>query len=217
MTKPAKPRYDEGCLAAHALNLIGDRWALLVVRELMLAPKRFQQIRAGLPGITAGVLTGRLKQLAEAGVVAHDTRLGIYALTEAGRDLRPVLLALCEWGVRQPGHDPTRFISPTALMLSMICMVRPEARGERIEAGFDMGGEQFVMHLTGDAPPRPEAVERATGEFVLSGDGNSLAMAVYGPVPLAGLVAQGLVGVSGDTAMAQRFVDLFALRREASA
>lgn len=56
-------RYDEGCLAAHALNLIGDRWALLVVRELMLRDKRFQAIRTGLPGITAGVLTQRLSQL----------------------------------------------------------------------------------------------------------------------------------------------------------
>ncbi len=213
MTKPAKPRYDEGCLAAHALNLIGDRWALLVVRELMLAPKRFQQIRAGLPGITAGVLTGRLKQLAETGVVAHDKRLGVYALTEAGRDLRPVLIALCEWGVRQPGHDPTRFISPTSLMLSMTCMVREAARGQQITAGFDMGAEQFVMRLDGDGVPRPDAVEQAAGDVVLSGDGNSLAMAVYGPFPLADLARQGLIGLSGEMRRAQGFVDLFALRR----
>ncbi len=213
MTKPTKPRYDEGCLAAHALNLIGDRWALLVVRELMLAPKRFQQIRAGLPGITAGVLTGRLKQLVGAGIAAHDARLGIYALTEAGRSLLPVLLALCEWGVRQPGHDHTRFISPTSLMLSMMCMVRAEAHGEQAVAGFDMGAEQFVMRLTGDGLPRPEAVKRAKGDFVLTGDGNSLALAVYGPQPLADLVAQGLIGLSGDAARAQRFVELFALKQ----
>ena len=94
MTEQAKTprlRYDEGCLAAQALNLIGDRWALLVVRELVFAPKRFQMIRAGLPGITASVLTGRLGQLVEAGVVAHDVRLGIYSLTDAGHGLLPVL------------------------------------------------------------------------------------------------------------------------------
>ena len=97
MTKQAKPkrvRYDEGCLAAHALNLIGDRWALLVVRELMFTPKRFQMIRAGLPGITASVLTGRLTQLAEIGVVLHDTRLGVYSLSGQGRGLLPVLESL---------------------------------------------------------------------------------------------------------------------------
>ncbi|PIE13710.1 MAG: transcriptional regulator [Rhodobacterales bacterium] len=216
MTNTTKPRYDDGCLAAHALNLIGDRWALLVVRELMLAAKRFQQIRAGLPGITAGVLTGRLKQLAAAGIVAHDKRLGIYELTTAGKELRPVLLALCEWGVKQPNYDHTRFISPTSLMLSMTCMVQPQARGQQITAGFDMGAEQFVMRLSGDGLPRPEAVPQAEGDFVLSGNGNTLAVAVYGPVPLADLAAQGLIGLQGDVQLAQHFTDLFALPQATS-
>ena len=70
--KSSRLRYDEGCLGAHALNLVGDRWALLVVRELMFQPKRFQMIRAGLPGITASVLTQRLAQLVQAGVVPDD-------------------------------------------------------------------------------------------------------------------------------------------------
>ena len=81
-------RYDEGCLAAHALNAVGDRWALLVVRELMLRPKRFQAIRAGLPGITAGVLAQRLSQLDGSGVVQHEAEFGAYALTASGRELR---------------------------------------------------------------------------------------------------------------------------------
>ena len=109
MTEPAKNRrirYDEGCLAAHALNLVGDRWALLVVRELMFTPKRFQMLRAGLPGITASVLTGRLSQLEEAGVVNHDQQLGIYTLTDAGRDLLPVLEALCRWRCASPAMIP---------------------------------------------------------------------------------------------------------------
>ena len=121
MTKETKTttrlRYDEGCLAAHALNLIGDRWALLVVRELMFSAKRFQMIRAGLPGITASVLTGRLAQLVEVDVIEHDERLGVYSLTEAGQALLPVLESLCRWALLVPGHDPTRFISPSALMI----------------------------------------------------------------------------------------------------
>src|SRR3546814_3546862 len=116
--KTTSIRYDEGCLAAHALNLIGDRWALLVVRELMFAPKRFQMIRAGMPGITASVLTARLAQLRRAAVIDHDERLGIYTLTDAGRGLLPVLESLCHWALTMPGHDPTRFISPSALMVS---------------------------------------------------------------------------------------------------
>ena len=126
MTEPGKNprlRYEEGCLGAHALNLVGDRWALLVVRELMFAPKRFQMIRAGLPGITASVLTQRLSQLAQAGVVAHDAVLGTYALTEAGRALHPVLRELCRWALLMPGHDPRMFISITALMISISATV----------------------------------------------------------------------------------------------
>src|SRR3546814_4770777 len=73
--KTTSIRYDEGCLAAHALNLIGDRWALLVVRELMFAPKRFQMIRAGMPGITASVLTARLAQLRRARSEEHTSEL----------------------------------------------------------------------------------------------------------------------------------------------
>ncbi len=213
MADGRKVRYDEGCLAAHALNLIGDRWALLVVRELLLSPKRFQQVRAGVPGITAGVLTRRLKQLGQAGIINHDARLGIYSLTEAGLGLRPVIIALCEWGVRQPGHDPKRFISPTSLMISMTCMTTDAAHGKTVDAGFDMGAEQFVMRLTGDGVPRPEVVEQAHGDFVLSGNGNTLAMAVYGPAPVAHLVSEGVIGLSGDEQVAQQFVDLFALKR----
>ena len=109
--KISRLRYDEGCLGAHALNLIGDRWALLVVRELMFQPKRFQMIRAGLPGITASVLTQRLAQLVQVGVVTHDAVLGIYALPDQGRALHPVLLGLCIWALMLPGHYPATLLS----------------------------------------------------------------------------------------------------------
>ncbi len=215
MTNPGQSpriRYDEGCLAAHALNLIGDRWALLVVRELMFAPKRFQMIRAGLPGITASVLTGRLGQLAQAGVVAHDERLGIYTLTDAGRGLLPVLESLCRWALTVPGHDPTRFISPSALMISMgVNLMRDRANGIEALAGFDFGGEAFEMRLAAGRL-HTVAVTRPETPFVLSGNGNALAAAVYGPARLRALVAGEVVGVRGDIAAAQVFVDLFQLR-----
>ena len=215
MTQQAKTprlRYDEGCLAAHALNLIGDRWALLVVRELMFTPKRFQMIRAGLPGITASVLTGRLGQLVEAGVVAHDARLGIYSLTEAGHGLVPVLEALCRWALMVPGHDPSRFISPTALMISMGVNLLPEEAKEAV-AGFDFGSEAFEMRVV-DGKVVTRAVERPEAPFVLRGNGNGMASAVYGRLSLAELEENGRVSVRGDGAAAQRFVDMFGLRRE---
>ncbi len=210
-TKDPRIRYDEGCLAAHALNLIGDRWALLVVRELMFAPKRFQMIRAGLPGVTASVLTGRLGQLVQAGVVDHDERLGIYALTEAGRGLLPVLEALCRWALTVPGHDPSRFISPSALMISMgVNLVTGLAGGREALAGFDCGSEAFEMRLT-EGRLQTTAVVRPDAPFVLRGSGNALAVAVYGTVPLPALVSRGVVDAEGDTAAAEDFLALFRL------
>lgn len=204
-------RYDEGCLAAHALNLIGDRWALLVVRELMFVPKRFQMLRAGMPAITASVLNGRLAQLQGAGIVLHDDRLGVYCLTDAGRGLLPVLQSLCRWALTVPGHDPSRFISPTALMISMgVNLIADRAQGREALAGFDMGKESFAMRLTGGRLDTI-AVSRPDTPFVLSGSGNEVARAVYGPAPLPDLIDKGLIGASGDIAAAQDFVDMFRL------
>lgn len=204
-------RYDEGCLAAHALNLVGDRWALLVVREIIFAPKRFQMIRAGLPGITAGVLTGRLAQLQVAGVVAHDERLGIYSLTEAGRGLLPVLEALCRWALTVPGHDPSRFISPSALMISMgVNLMRDKADGRTAPAGLDFGKEAFETRLD-DGRLSTRSVERPNTPFTLTGSGNAMAAAIYGTAPLSLLVAKGFIGAQGDLEAAQAFVDMFRL------
>ncbi|MEE4014782.1 helix-turn-helix domain-containing protein [Roseibium sp. FZY0029] len=218
MTKETKTttrlRYDEGCLAAHALNLIGDRWALLVVRELMFSAKRFQMIRAGLPGITASVLTGRLAQLVEVDVVDHDERLAVYSLTEAGHALLPVLEALCRWALLVPGHDPTRFISPSALMISMGVNVVPEAATQKDAlAGFDFKGEAFEMQLI-SGRVQTKAVSRADAPFVLSANGNQMAAAIYGSVPLADLIAKGMVEVSGDASLAAEFVSRFKLQRK---
>ncbi len=212
-------RYDEGCLAANALNVVGDRWALLVVRELLLTSKRFRQIRAGLPGVTASVLSTRLAQLGEQGIVTHDPATGGYALTALGRTLRPVILALARFGAGHPDHDPRRFISPTSLMLSMTIMVDPPARRRpRLVGGFDLGTERFLQRLGGSRASDPLTVEVVAdpaeldaAEFVLVGTGNSLAVAVYGPLPLADLMETGALVVRGDVVAAQSYVDRFRL------
>lgn len=205
-------RYDEGCLAANALNVVGDRWGLLVVRELLLSPKRFQAIRAGLPGITAAVLSARLDQLRADGLVEWHTTLRYYELTPLGQALRPVVLELARWGVRHPAHDPTKFISPTSLMLSMSIMFdKDAARGRRDVAGFDCGSETFTIRLDGAGGSQVGLQVADDIDFVLSGTGNSLAAAVYGPRPLSDLVDAGVVQLLGDAGAAQAFIDLFAL------
>ena len=187
---------------------------MLVVRELMFAPKRFQMIRAGIPGVTASVLTGRLAQLTQTGVVDHDERLSMYALTDAGRDLLPVLEALCRWALVVPGHDRSRFISPSALMISMGVNLVPDlAQGRSTRAGFRCGGEAFEMRLT-EGRLRTDAVGDPDAPFVLVGTGNTLAAAVYVRTPLPTLVSKGPLKVEGDIVAAERFLSLFRLERQ---
>ncbi|SMO95173.1 winged helix-turn-helix transcriptional regulator [Paracoccus laeviglucosivorans] len=212
--KTPRLRYDEGCLGAHALNFIGDRWALLVVRELMFQPKRFQMIRAGMPGITASVLTQRLGQLVEFGIVAHDEVLGIYALTDLGRALHPMLRELCRWALLLPDHDPTRHISISALMISISATVdAARAAGSGLTAGIVSGVEQFRVTFDASGAPQVVAMREAAGDFVLRGSGNDLAFAIYGPGPLA-MAGAGRVGLSGDRDAAQRFCGLFSLKAQ---
>ena len=209
-----KKTYGEGCLAAHALDLIGDRWALLIARELMLGPKRFGLIRAGLPGIATNMLARRLEDMESAGLLVRRTlpapaNVPVYELTAHGLGLRPVLLALCRWGVAVPGHDHRLPISPTSLMLSMESMLRP-GPGETLRAGFDMGAEIFSATLSGAAMHTSRS-DRAQGEAIFHGTPNAMAIAVYGPTPLAQLVAQGLIGFDGDPELGQAVVDRFRL------
>lgn len=214
--------YNEGCIAAHALDLIGDRGALLVVRELMLGPRRFGAIKVNLPGVATNILTQRLADLEGAGLVkrqmlAPPAGVQVYALTASGLALRGVLDSLCRWGGGQPGHDPTKFISPTALMLSMRAMARPFAARigphllQSVDLGFDLGEEQFAARLDADGftPQRGEAA----GAIIFRGNANAVAPLIYGPLPLTEMAALTGATVEGDPALAQAAVACFDLHR----
>src|SRR3978361_1634501 len=95
--------YEDPCGTARALGVVGERWALLVVRELLLGPKRFSQLRRGLHGVSPNVLSQRLRELDEAGIVRRDTlpppaSVAVYELTERGAALEPILIELGRWG-----------------------------------------------------------------------------------------------------------------------
>jgi DNA-binding HxlR family transcriptional regulator len=209
--------HEEGCIAAHALDILGERWTFLVMRELMFGPKRFGLIRAGLPGISASVLTQRLEGLEATGIVRRmllpkPAEVQVYALTDVGLAARPVIEALCRWGVRMPGHDPTKFISPSSLMFSMMVMIDEDAaRGLAVRAGFDLGRESFrgaLVEGRWQVEPGP-----AEGDLVFAGSPNALAPVIYGPRPLTHWKGSEAVDFSGDPVLGQRFIDLFSLRR----
>src|SRR5215210_5774175 len=103
----SKRTYGDRCGVARALDLVGERWALLVVRELVLGPKRFTDLRAGLPRLSTDVLAQRLRELEAAGVVRRrklppPSGARVYELTEWGQDLEPLVIGLGRWGSRAP-------------------------------------------------------------------------------------------------------------------
>jgi len=212
----SRRRYDDACGTAHALDLIGERWALLVMRELMLGPKRFSDIRADLPGISANVLTQRLEGLEKAGIVVRR-RLAppasgqVYELTEWGYQARPVMGALGRWATRSPGHDPGAHFSPVSLMLSFQAMGQPGLPKD-IDAriGFRLGREHYVLTVRGGAIGA-ERGDPAGADLIFTGAPSAIAAAVYGGVPLAALEAEGALGIEGERALAERFVTLFPL------
>lgn len=127
-------RYHDACAVAFALDLVGERWALLVVRELLLGPKRFSDLRAALPGISADVLTQRLRGLSEHGVIRHrrlplPAASEVYELTSWGAELDEAVMALARWSNRSDEMAERRHwpISIDSLALSLRVRFDPEA------------------------------------------------------------------------------------------
>jgi DNA-binding HxlR family transcriptional regulator len=125
--------YRQHCGIARALDLVGERWALLVVRDLVLGPKRFTDLRASLPGIATNVLTQRLKQLERDGIVSRrllppPAASTVYELTEFGRELEPVLLAFGRWGAKTMGApSPGTWIRSQWFGVALKAHFQPEA------------------------------------------------------------------------------------------
>jgi DNA-binding HxlR family transcriptional regulator len=212
----SRRRYEDACGAAHALDLVGERWALLVMRELMLGPKRFSDLRADLPGISANVLTQRLEGLEAAGVLIRrklppPASVQVYELTPWGYESEPIFQALGRWAARSPGHDPNLPLSATSLFLSFRTMLDPvRVRGIDARIGFRIGAETFLARLAdGRIVVARDGLDQA--DLVFAGTAPAIAAAVYGGQPLGALMAGGALSVEGDRALAERFVTLFPL------
>jgi DNA-binding HxlR family transcriptional regulator len=222
ITKTTARRYDDACGTAHALDLIGERWALLVLRELMMGPRRFGDLRGSLEGLSANVLTQRLEGLEAAGVVrrrklAPPFSVQVYELTEWGVEAEPILLALGRWAIRSPRHDPTLPLSPVALMLSF----RAKFEAATVDAAdlsldFRFGQEAFTVAVRGGALVTARG-EPEQADARITGSPSAVAGLIYGKVPLEDLEQAGALSVAGERNALLRFASLFELPPKAIA
>lgn len=208
--------YHDACGAAHALDLIGERWALLVIRELMLGPKRFGDLKAGLPGISANILTQRLEGLEAAGVLSRrrlppPASTQVYELTPWGYEAEPILQVLGRWAVRSPTHDPSLPLSPASLITSFRAMFDPgRAAGVDATVGLEVGVESFVVRIASPALDI-ERGEAANPDLLFAGPATAIAAVVYGGRSLAEAESGGELRIEGDRCLAEKFVTLFTL------
>jgi DNA-binding HxlR family transcriptional regulator len=202
-------RYDDPCGVARALDVVGQRWAMLVVRELLLGPKRFRDLVRGLDGMSQNVLSQRLKDLEAAGVVRRAAP-GVYGLTAEGIALEPVLVALGRWGRRRP-LDTRGPMSPDALLLALRTTFDPAAAGD-LAASIDLrvGGDRVAVTVAGGVLTMARGAARGP-DATVAGDVPGVRAMVYREGTVAGAVAAGTVTVDGDLAAVQRLVD--AVRR----
>jgi len=217
----AKRDYDDGCAAAHGLALVGERWALLVVRELLLGPKRFTDLRAGLPGISPNVLTQRLEELEHAAIVrrrklTRPAAAWVYELTEWGMQLEPVVVALGRWAARSP-FLPEGSLSVDSLILSFRTMFdRHAAEGFSASLELRIGEDRFHADVNRG---RMELVRGSADEHsaILEGEADAFAGVVYGGRKLAEALRKGDLKIEGDKTAAKRFLTLFPLPERAAA
>ena len=220
ITDRAGRRYHDACGAAHGLDLIGERWALLVIRELMMGPRRFSDLRKDLCGLSANVLTQRLEGLEASGIVQRrklppPASVQVYELTPWGYEIKPVFMVLGGWAARSPRHDPTLPISAVSIMQSFETMFDPVLAGDAaMSVGFVFGDEPFVVQVEkGTITTRRGAADAA--DVVLTTQPPLVAACVYGKVPPGAFEADGLMTLTGDRAVFDRFAGFFNLPEKA--
>ncbi|WP_254621057.1 helix-turn-helix domain-containing protein [Sphingomonas sp. CL5.1] len=208
--------YDDACGTALAMELVGERWALLIVRELMFGARRFGELKASLTGISANVLTQRLEGLEKAHILKRrklppPANVQVYELTSWGYQAEDAIKVLGAWAARSPEHDRTLPLSAASMMLSLRTMIDAEkARAlPPMTVGFAFGPESFVARLADGALPIVRGEGETDAHFATTA--RFMANIVYGKWPIEAAEAEGALVFIGDRDKARAFIDLFAL------
>jgi DNA-binding HxlR family transcriptional regulator len=209
--------YGDGCGIAHGLDLIGERWALLVIRELLLGPKRFVDLRAGLPNASPSVLSQRLRELEDAGVIRRGklrppAGSRIYELTDWGRELEGILIAIGRWAARSPAQQPGAPMGTDSVMLALRVLFEPGA-AEGLHATYELrlGEDRFRVEVADGAL----VVARDEGEradATIDTDPETLRAVLWHGLRLAEARRPGDLTIEGNHRLVEHFVRLFPLR-----
>lgn len=210
--------YGDACGTAFAMELLGERWALLIVRELMFGPRRFSDLRSSLSGISAKVLTERLASLADAGVLTRrklppPAAVQAYELTPWGYRAETLIQELGRWAAMSDGHNPTLPLSPVSFMLSLRTMFDPAKAGDwRARIGFKFPNDVFTGTLKEDAFQVAREEPGGCDALFVAPEAPPLAAMMY----LDASAQEVGVEVMGDPKAAQRFATLFDLPEKIS-
>jgi len=208
--------YDDACGTALAMELVGERWSLLIMRELMFGPRRFGELRKALTGISANVLTQRLEGLEEAGILTREklpppASVQVYALTPWGYRSEVAIQELGRWAVQSPRHDTTLPLSAASLMLSFRTMIDRSRSGlVNRTIGFRLGDEGFLA-LADEAGIAIRRGDPGEADTIFVSDPVSIASVVYGGRPIADAEEAGVLTIKGSRVLARLFVTLFPL------
>jgi DNA-binding HxlR family transcriptional regulator len=208
-------RFDQYCPIAHALSLVGERWALLIVRELLRGPRRYTDLSAGLPGIGTNILATRLRELEAAGLVTRrrlppPAASTVYELTEYGLGLEEVLYSVARWGARTlglPRHDED--LEPDWGLQAFRALFYPErARGVAATYAVHVDDDAFTVRVE-DGCLRVELGASDGADAALATDMATFFELASGDLPAADAVEAGRMRVEGDPDAAARFFELF--------
>jgi DNA-binding HxlR family transcriptional regulator/putative sterol carrier protein len=209
-----KRSYGEACRFAHALDVVGERWGLMVVRELLLGPKRFTDLREGLPRASTNILAERLRELEERGVVRRRKLpppygSSVYELTPWGRELEPIVTQLGAWGARSPFPPDSQAIGADSIVLALRSLFDADAARE-LEASYELrlGEDRFEATISGGelSLSRGDGGEHAAA---IATEPGTLAAVLSGQLPLEEAIASGALSLQGSRRAVARFLRLF--------
>jgi len=205
-----RKRFEDACGLAHAMDLIGERWAMLVLRELAYGPRRFSGLKRDLTGISANVLTQRLTELEARGLVRKSklpppASVQVYEATEWGLEAIPVIANLGRWAARSPLHDPTLPMSHVSIVMSLQTLISPErAAGVDMRVGFRLGDADYVTTVR-EGRLDVERTEPVDCAVTFIGPPTAVAGVIHGGAPFD------TIRIEGDFDLARRFIGLFVL------